>query len=110
MEGIIGGALALVRWAPYARVMSHLGYPAYLMTIVGVGYIVAGIVVLLPGVPRLKEWAYAGLFINYAGAAASHLTVGDGPGALIAPLMIMAFLVASWALRPSERRLAGTQL
>jgi hypothetical protein len=90
--------------------MSHLGYPEYLMTIVGVGYTAAGIVVLAPGVPRLKEWAYAGLFINYAGAAASHLTVGDGPGALIAPLMIMAFLVASWALRPSERRLVGTHL
>ena len=106
MEGIVGGALALIRWSPYAGVMSHLGYPPYLMTIVGVGYTAAGVVLLAPGVPRLKEWAYAGLFINYTGAAASHLTVGDGPGALIGPLMFTGVLLASWALRPPERRLA----
>jgi uncharacterized membrane protein YphA (DoxX/SURF4 family) len=110
MEGIVGGVLALIRWSPYAGIMQHLGYPAYLMTIVGVAYMVAGVIVLAPRLPRLKEWAYAGLFINYAGAAASHLTVGDGAGALVGPLMFTSFLVASWVLRPPPRRLAGPQL
>jgi hypothetical protein len=110
MEGIVSGALGLVRWSPYAGVMSHLGYPPYLMTILGFGYTAAGVVILAPGVPRLKEWAYAGLFINCAGAAASHLAAGDELGALIGPLMFTGLLLASWALRPPERRLAGPQL
>ena len=109
-EGIVGGMLGLVRWAPYAGVMNHLGYPTYLMTILGVGYMVAGVVVMAPRLPRLKEWAYAGLFINYAGAAASHLTVGDAAGALLGPLMFTSLLAASWGLRPPARRLAGPQL
>src|SRR5215813_11916078 len=81
IEGIIGGALALVRWSPCAGVISHLGYPAYLMTIVGVGCGAAGVIVLAPGVPRLKEWAYAGLFINYAGAS-SHRASSRGTTAV----------------------------
>jgi hypothetical protein len=110
MEGVVGGALGLIRWSPYAGVLSHFGYPPYLMAILGVGYTAAGVVVVVPGVPRLKEWAYAGLFINYAGAVASHLAARDGPEVLIGTLMFTGLLFASWALRPAERRLAGPPL
>lgn len=110
VEGIVGGILALVRWAPYAGVIGHLGYPTYLMTIIGVWYTLAGLVLLVPRFPRAKEWAYAGLFVNYTGAAASHLTVGDGVGALMGPIVFTAVLIVSWALRPAARRLAGPQL
>ena len=108
-ECIVGGVLALIRWPAYARIILHLGYPPYLMTILGVWYALAGLAVLVPRFPRLKEWAYAGLVFNYTGAAASHLAAGDGAGALVAPFVFTGFLIASWALRPPTRRLAGPQ-
>src|SRR5262249_34569667 len=60
-EGIVGGILGLARWAPYVAIIRHLGYPTYLMPIISVWYMVAGLVVLVPRFPRVKEWAYSGL-------------------------------------------------
>jgi DoxX-like family len=64
----------------------------------------AGVSLLAPRFPRLKEWAYAGLVFNYTGAAASRLAVGDPAVTLVAPIIFTALVVASWALRPSARR------
>jgi hypothetical protein len=61
---------------------------------------------LVPRFQRLKEWAYAGAFFNYTGAAASHIAVGDRAAKWIMPLVFAAFTVASCALRPPQRRLA----
>jgi DoxX-like family len=60
---------------------------------------------LAPRRPLLKEWAYAGLIFNYTGAAASHLVMRDGVGALVAPMIFTACAAASWALRPASRQL-----
>ena len=57
----------------------------------------------IPGFPRLKEWAYAGMMFDVTGAAASRTALGDGVGMVLAPLFIGAFVVASWALRPENR-------
>jgi len=84
----------------------HLGYPVYFMTILGIWYLLAGLALLAPRLPLLKEWAYAGLIFNYTGAAASHLAAGDGSDALIPPVIFTALVITSWALRPSSRRLA----
>ena len=73
------------------------------MTILGIWYISAGLVLLAPGLPRLKEWAYAGLVFNYTGAAASHIWVGDGFDKVAGPLFFVALTAASWALRPPTR-------
>jgi uncharacterized membrane protein YphA (DoxX/SURF4 family) len=62
----------------YIRVFTHLGYPLYFMTIIGIWYTLAGVALLVPRFPRVKEWAYAGLIVNYTGAAASPMTTGDG--------------------------------
>jgi uncharacterized membrane protein YphA (DoxX/SURF4 family) len=109
-EGIVGGILALVRLPAYAGILQHLGYPGYLMTILGVWYMLAGLAVLLPGLPRLKEWAYAGLVFNYTGATASHLVMGDGAGSVVAPIVFTGLTIVSWALRPPDRRLTGPPL
>ncbi len=85
--------------------MTHLGYPLYFMTILGVCYVSAGAVLLAPRVPRLKEWAYAGLMFIYTGAIASRIWVADGVKSLIDPLILAGLAVASWALRPQTRRL-----
>src|SRR5262249_9424315 len=56
------------------------------------------------------EWAYAGAFFQWTGAAASHLLAGDGVGAWLPPLVFTTFAVVSWALRPADRRLASAGL
>ena len=85
-----------------------LGYPPYLLTIVAVWKVAGSIALLVPGFPRLKEWAYAGIFFNMTGAAVSHIAVGDY-GAygyhFIVTLTIAGLAVASWALRPQSRTL-----
>jgi DoxX-like protein len=110
LEGVVGGVLALIRYPPYARVLLHLGYPLYFMTIIGICYTLAGVALLAPRFPRLKEWAYAGLVINYIGAAASHGAAGDPAVALVAPAVFTILTIASWALRPPARRLDGPRL
>ncbi len=104
VECVVGGVMGALRLPPFLGTATHLGYPAYFMTILGVWYISAGVVVLAPRLPRLKEWAYAGLMFNYTGAAVSHLWVGDGAKALVGPLVFVGLTAASWALRPQARR------
>jgi hypothetical protein len=51
----------------------------------------------------LKEWAYAGIFFDFTGAAASHAFSGDPPGKIATPLVLLLIAAASWALRPPSR-------
>lgn len=100
----LGGVWDVLR-VPYVRaVMDHLAYPAYAIVIIGVWKIPGAVALLVPRFPRLKEWAYAGAIINYTGAAASHLAVGDGPGGWAGPAVFAVIALASWALRPPARR------
>lgn len=87
--------------------LSALGYPEYFPTILGVWKVLAAVAMLVPGVPRLKEWAYAGVFFAMTGAVASHVLAGDPATAGIAPLVILSVVAASYALRPADRRLVG---
>jgi len=102
-ECAIGGVMDVLGLPPFTGVMAHLGYPAYFGAILGIWKILGAVAVLAPGVPRLKEWAYAGVFFNMTGAVASHLCVGDGASALVTPTVFTALLVTSWALRPAAR-------
>jgi hypothetical protein len=104
-EMIAGSMWDLLRIEYVRAVMTHLGYPLYLLIILGAWKLPCGVTLLVPGFPRLKEWAYAGAFFNYLGAVLSHLSVGDGADRWAAPLVFAAFTLASWALRPPERRL-----
>jgi uncharacterized membrane protein YphA (DoxX/SURF4 family) len=103
------GRTALVAGEPVAGVLAHLGYPTYLLTILGVWKLLGGIAILVPGFPRLKEWAYAGTFFVYMGAVASGVVRGlDDPGTYIWPALIFGVIaLASWALRPSSRILGA---
>ena len=103
-----GGGLSQIwqyRINPHS-VVPVLGYPMYFFAILGVWKVLGAIAILVPRFPRLKEWAYAGIFFDLTGAAASCAAVG-GYGAyafhVIAPLIIAGFTVASWALRPPSR-------
>lgn len=89
----------LVRAAPIAEGLAHLGYPDYFPWILGF-WKVAGVAALLLPVPAVvKEWASAGFFFALTGAAASHLLAGDPPGAAVAPLVLLALGAGSYALR-----------
>ncbi|OBI22007.1 hypothetical protein A5712_13910 [Mycobacterium sp. E2327] len=104
-ECFVGGVMGALRLQPFAGVVTHLGYPLYFMTILGVCYVSAGVVLLAPRLAVVKEWAYAGLMSIYAGATASHLWVGDRATTLVGPLILVGLTVASWALRPQRRRI-----
>jgi DoxX-like family len=68
--------------------MTHLGYPPYF--ILGVWKLLGGLVILLPALPLLKEWAYAGMIFDLTGATASHLAMGDDLRHIVTPLVIAA--------------------
>jgi hypothetical protein len=76
-----------------------------LVLILGLWKVLGAVAVLVPGFPRLKEWAYAGFFFDLTGAAASRAFAGDGAADILAPLGFLALVAASWALRPASRRL-----
>ena len=90
--------------------LNHLGYPLYYTYISGVWQIGGAAVIIAPGFPRLKEWAYAGSFFQFSGAVASHLLAGDGVEAWLPPLVFLMFVIVSWALRPADRRLPNAGL
>ena len=106
-ELAVGGVWDLLRTDYVRDVVEHLGYPTYLLTIVGLWKVPGAAVLLIRRCPRLTEWVYAGAVINYASAVASHLIVGDGIGAIVAPGALLSLTAASWALRPTSRLRAG---
>jgi len=109
-EMVAGAMWDLLRIEYVRVVLTRLGYPLYLLFILGTWKLPCAVAILVPRFLRLKEWAYAGAFFNYSGAFASHLLVGDGPNRWVWPLVCAVFTLASWALRPDERRLSQPSL
>jgi len=88
--------------------LNHLGYPTFFADILGVWQAAAAVAIIVPGFALIKEWAYVGTFFLWSGAVWSHLIVGDSsPGLWGVPLMFGVCAIASWALRPTDRRLPG---
>jgi len=101
---MVAGALWALLQLEYPRAnLTHLGYPHYLLTILGAWDVLGAVALLVPRFGRLKEWAYAGAFFNYSGAVASHVFAGDGPSRFGFALAFAIFTLASWALRPIDR-------
>ena len=85
--------------------ITHLGYPVYLLTILGVWKILGVIAVLIPKFPLLKEWAYAGFFFAMSGAVFSHLAIGDSISEIFPSLLLLILTVVSWYFRPENRKI-----
>ena len=81
------------------------GYPQHLRIVLGIAKPAAAIVLLLPGLPVLKEWAYAGATFAWVMAFIAAYAVGDGPQVWALPLVLLALLVVSYVTRPAGRRL-----
>jgi DoxX-like family len=84
----------------------HVGYPQQLRVLLGVGKLAGAIVLLLPGLPMLKEWAYAGFTFMWIAATVAHFLAGDKPLFLL-PVALLATLAVSYVTRSSSRRVSA---
>jgi uncharacterized membrane protein YphA (DoxX/SURF4 family) len=98
------GIVQLLKTNEELTMFTHLGYPGYLLTILGVWKILGVITVLIPKFPLLKEWAYAGFFFVMSGALFSHLAMGDGAKEFFGPLLLLILTMVSWCYRPDDRK------
>jgi len=87
------------------EMITHLGYPVYLLTLLGVWKIFGTVAVLIPKFPLVKEWAYAGIFFVMSGAIFSHIATGDPVSALFPSLLLLILTVVSWYFRSADRKI-----
>ena len=85
--------------------MTHLGYPAYFVTILGISKILGVVALLIPKYPLLKEWAYAGFFFMMSGAIFTHIAAGNSVIEIFPSLLLLILIVISWYFRPADRKL-----
>ena len=83
---------------------THVGYPQQLRVILGIAKLAGAIALVVPGFPKLKEWAYAGFTFAWIAAFVAHYLAGDGPTSVM-PLVLLVFLGISYATRPESRQL-----
>lgn len=105
-EMLTGGIWDVARTRHVVEVVTQLGYPAYMLTILGVWKLLSVPALLAPRMALLKEWAYAGIFFEMTGAAFSHMSHGGG-SEIVVTLVTAALAVSSWWLRPMSRRVGG---
>lgn len=106
--GMVSSAIVqLMRIPEGVQSVTHLGYPEYLLTILGTWKLLGAVTILAPGFARLKEWAYAGFFFVASGALFSHVTMRDSLGDIFPSVLLLILTVVSWYLRPESRKLAG---
>ncbi len=101
---LAGGATVLLRIPAQTALFVHLGYPLFLMTILGTAKILAAITLMLPGLPLLKVSAYTGTFIVSVCAFISHIIAGDGLPALN-PLILLAATLTAYFTNPGIKAL-----
>lgn len=99
------GIVQLLKTDEEVDMITRLGYPVYILTIIGVWKILGVFAVLIPKFPLLKEWAYAGFFIAMSGAVVSHLMIGDVAKEIFGPALLLVLTVISWYFRPDDRKL-----
>jgi len=100
-----GGITDLIASAESVEFYKSLGYPEYLLTFFGIAKLLGTITILAPKLPRLKEWAYAGIVIDLLGAIWSHLAMSDPLEKLAPAVVFLGIALGSYFLRPEARRL-----
>ncbi len=83
--------------------MAHLGYPAHFILILGTWKLLVAPALLVPGLATVKQWAYAGLFFTFTGAAIAHVAAGDGIAHIAPPLVMLALGSVSYLLHRGVR-------
>ncbi|HLU89912.1 MAG TPA: DoxX family protein [Cyclobacteriaceae bacterium] len=101
---LAGGVQQLLQIGGYVQIVTQLGYPVYLLSILGAWKILGVVAILVPKFPLVKEWAYAGFFFAMSGAAISHIVQGQAFVEAVPSLVLLTMTVASWYFRPPGRR------
>ncbi len=98
------GVVQLMKQKDEVDMITQLGYPVYILTILAIWKFLGVVAVLIPRYPLLKEWAYAGFFFAMSGAAISHMIVGDPATEIYPSLLLIVLTAASWYFRPADRK------
>ena len=88
------------------QTFAHLGYPQQLRVLLGIAKLLGGIALIVPGLPTLGEWAYAGFTFVWIAAAVAHYLAKDGALAFF-PLVLLILLFVSYLTKPASQRLAS---
>jgi uncharacterized membrane protein len=104
---LAGGVQQLLQIGGYVEIVGKLGYPLYLLSILGVWKILGVAAILVPKFTLVKEWAYAGFFFAMSGAAISHIVVSDAANEAFPSLILLIMTVVSWYFRPADRKIVS---
>lgn len=107
---LAGGTQQMLQIGGYNEIVTRLGYPLYMLSIIGVWKILGVVVLLLPGFPLVKEWAYAGFFFVMTGAAISHIVMKEPFVEVVPSLTLLTAIIVSWYFRPASRKVAAIKL
>ena len=86
---------------------AHVGYPQQLRVLLGIAKLLGAIVLVVPGFPKLKEWAYAGFTFAWIAATVAHYLAKDGPRAFM-PVILLVLLAISYLTRAADRQWRAT--
>jgi hypothetical protein len=104
-----GGLAQVLRVPQNVEGMTALGYPLHFIVLLGAWKVLGALTLLAPGLRLVKEWAYAGIFIDLSGAVVASAANAGGAFHVVAPIVLIGILAASWALRPESRRLPNAK-
>lgn len=106
---MLGSAIPDILVMPEAvQGFKEMGYPAYLIPFLGWAKLLGVAAILIPGFPRIKEWAYAGLFIDLVGAAYSVGSIGKSMNNWVPMLVIIGIGISSYVFYHKKLRLSAT--
>jgi uncharacterized membrane protein len=106
---LAGGIQQMLQTGGYNEIVTQLGYPLYMLSIIGTWKIFGVISILVPKKPLLKEWAYAGFFFTMSGATISHFAVGQPITEAIPSIILLVVTATSWYFRPDDRKIIELQ-
>ena len=99
------GIVQLVKRPEQVEMFTRIGFPAYVMTLLGTLKILGVVAILAPKLPLLKEWAYAGFMFTVIGALYAHISVADPAKEFFGPCLLLVLTCVSWYFRPADRKL-----
>jgi hypothetical protein len=99
------GIIQLTRQPEEVSNITGLGYPVYILTILGTWKMLGVIAVLIPKFPVVKEWAYAGFFFAMSGATISRIAAEEPFTAALPSLLLLVLTLISWYVRPADRKI-----
>ncbi len=99
------GIVQLLKVQSETDFILKMGYPSYLLTLLGITKLLGVIAILIPRYPLVKEWAYAGFTFMMLGAIYSHLYLHHSFAESFPPVLLLILSSVSWYFRPESRKL-----